>query len=384
LLPLIRHRLLDQKMPQTPTPTDPGQPTPEAQQPELAPQQPVDPNAPVSFVPHGGQQQPLQPLARIRTNRYGELDEHELVRLLDTIEDERARGRFRESIYISVFFWLAMAWFVFYGPRVLWHAPQLINPADVMKSQELTQLNMPVLRQPPKLAPKAPPKIDNQTMKRLQAMTRSAPAPSAPAPAAAAPAPSTPAPTNTAPPPLPSAPTPLPRNPAPVVPDAPAPQPSSRPNFNTGPSTPGESIQSALNKAARGRGGNGTQFEASPSNPLGGGIDILSDTQGVDFDPYLRRIVADIKRNWLPLIPAEAQPPISKQGETFIRFTILPDGNLMINGMHLDGSTHDVAIDKSCWNAIIAEGQYPPLPSQFHGPNLELRIHFLVNKDIGR
>jgi len=384
LPPLIRHRLLDQKMPQTPTPTDPGQPTPEPQSPELAPQQPADPHAPLSFVPHGGQQQPIQPIARFRTNRYGELDEHELVRLLDTIEDERARGRFRESIYISVFFWLAIAWLVFYGPRVLWHAPQLINPADAMKSQELTQLNMPVLRQPPKLAPKSPPKIDNQTMKRLQAMNRAAaaPAPAAPVPPAAEPKPATPAPTNAAPPPLPSAPTPLPRNPAPAVPDAPAPQPSSRPNFNTGPSTPGESIQSALNKAARGRGGNGTDFSASPSNPLGGGVDILSDTQGVDFDPYLRRIIADIKRNWLPLIPAEAQPPISKQGETYIRFTILPNGNIGV--MYPDGSTHDVAIDKSCWNAITSEGQFPPLPSQFHGPNLELRIHFLVNKDIGR
>jgi len=383
LLPLIRHRLLDQKMPQTPTPTDPGQPTPEPQQPELAPQQPVNADAPLSFVPHEAQVRPIQPLARFRTNRYGELDEHELVKLLDTIEDERARGRFRESIYISVFVWLAIAWLVFYGPRVLWHAPQLINPADVMKNQELTQLNMPVLRQPPKLAPKAPPKIDNQTMKHLQEMARSAPAP-APAPAATpAPPPPTPVPANAAPP-LPAAPTPLPRNPAPSVPDAPAPQPNSRPNFNTGPNTPGGSIQDALNKAARGRGGNGTQFDASPSNPLGGGIDILSDTQGVDFDPYLKRIIADIKRNWLPLIPAEAQPPISKQGETYIRFIILPDGNLAINGMHLDGSTHDVAIDKSCWNAIVSEGQFPPLPSQFHGPNLELRIHFLVNKDIGR
>jgi hypothetical protein len=25
-------------------------------------------------------------------------------------------------------------------------------------------------------------------------------------------------------------------------------------------------------------------------------------------------------------------------------------------------------------------GQFPPLPKQFTGPNLELRIHYLVNK----
>ena len=369
-------------MPPTQTPLEPGQPTPE-QNPQGETQLPVSKqptsDAPLSFVPHDSSGQMAPPTARIRTNRYGELDEHELVHLLDTIEDERARGRFRESIYISFFVWIAIAWFVFYGPRVLWHAPILLNPADVLKQREVTQLNMPILPHPlptksaPKPAPK--PSLDNQTIKRLQDMAKSAPAPEQPAPA----------PSNTTPPPqTPSAPTPAPRSVPQIIAEAPTPQPNPRTNFNTNSGSPGDNIQNALNKAAHARSGNGTQFSASPSNPLGGGIDILSDTQGVDFDPYLRRIVADIKRNWLPLIPEEARPPISKQGETYIRFVILPDGNLQINGMHLDASTHDVAIDHSCWSAIVSEGQFPPLPAQFHGPNLELRIHFLVNKDIGQ
>jgi hypothetical protein len=109
-----------------------------------------------------------------------------------------------------------------------------------------------------------------------------------------------------------------------------------------------------------------------------GGAEILSDTQGVDFNPYLRRILSDIYRNWLPLIPEESKPPLSKQGETLVRFMILPDGR--IGGMWLDGSTHDDAINRSAWGSITSEGQFPPLPSQFHGPNLELRIHYYVNK----
>jgi outer membrane biosynthesis protein TonB len=359
-------------MPPTPTPTEPGQPTPEPQNP--------NPRAPLSFVPHGPQEQPLHPVVRIRTNRYGDLEEHELIHLLDSIEDERARARFRESIYISVFFWLAVTWLLFYGPRVLWHAPQLINPADALKQQELTQLNMPVL---PQHMPKATPKpavrpLDTKTLKQMQEMARETPPP------APAPQPATPAPAATPPPSTPLPATPTPRASSTPIPEAPVPQSPSKPNFNTNNGTPGENIQNSVNRVARGYSGNGTQFSASPSNPLGGGVDILSDTQGVNFEPYLKRILADIKRNWLPLIPEEAQPPISKQGETYIRFIILPDGNIQVGGMHLDGSTHDVAIDRSCWNAITAEGQFPPLPSQFHGPNLELRIHFLVNKDIGR
>ncbi len=111
---------------------------------------------------------------------------------------------------------------------------------------------------------------------------------------------------------------------------------------------------------------------------LNTGVDILSDTMGVDFEPYLKKILRDIYHTWLPLIPEEARPPLNKQGETLIRFTILPDGR--IGAMQLDGSTQDQAIDRAAWGSITGVGQFPPLPSQFHGPNLELRIHYLVNK----
>lgn len=104
----------------------------------------------------------------------------------------------------------------------------------------------------------------------------------------------------------------------------------------------------------------------------------MSDMEGVDFDPYLKKIIAEIRSTWLPLIPEEARPPLNKQGETEIRFIILPDGR--IGGMVLEDSTHDDAINKSCWGSITGVGQFPPLPSQFHGPKLELRIHYFVNK----
>ena len=110
-----------------------------------------------------------------------------------------------------------------------------------------------------------------------------------------------------------------------------------------------------------------------------GAAEILSDTQGVNFNPYLRRILQEIYAQWIPLIPEEARPPLRKSGTTMIRFTILPDGT--IGAMHLDGSTHDDALNRAAWGSITGVGQFPALPSQFHGPNLELRIHYLVNQD---
>jgi TonB family protein len=113
---------------------------------------------------------------------------------------------------------------------------------------------------------------------------------------------------------------------------------------------------------------------------VGSGAEILSDTQGVNFQPYMARIIRLIYQQWLPLLPEEARPPLNKQGATLIRFTINPDGT--IAAMHLDGSTHDDALNRAAWGSITGVGQFPPLPKQFHGPNLELRIHYSVNQDL--
>jgi TonB C terminal len=117
--------------------------------------------------------------------------------------------------------------------------------------------------------------------------------------------------------------------------------------------------------------------QAVPRSP-GTGVEILSDTRGVDFGPYLKHAFQMIKDTWFPLIPEEARPPIKAPAETVIRFTIGPDGK--ISAMHLDGGTRQAKFDRAAWGGIIGVGQFPPLPPDFNGPDLELRIHFLVNK----
>jgi TonB family protein len=117
---------------------------------------------------------------------------------------------------------------------------------------------------------------------------------------------------------------------------------------------------------------------ASTASPGTQGVEILSDTQGVDFSPYIRGMMRTIMKTWIPLIPEEGRPPYNAQGETTIRFTINPDGK--IGTMHLDASDQQVKFDRAAWGAITGVGQFPPLPAKFTGPNLELRIHFKVNK----
>jgi hypothetical protein len=127
-----------------------------------------------------------------------------------------------------------------------------------------------------------------------------------------------------------------------------------------------------IRQAAQAARGGGMTSGDEPSGPVGHrgpaapGVDILSDTMGVDFNPYLQKIIREIYYTWLPLIPEEARPPLPY---------------VTIGGMTLEASSHDDAINRSSWGSITGVGKFPPLPKEFHGPNLELRIHYLVNKE---
>ena len=136
---------------------------------------------------------PVQPV-KVRTGRYGELEEHELIHLLDTLDDERSKARFRESIYISVIIYLGIVWFLFYGPRVLFHQPKLISPVDVLKERDkqLTFLDNPTNL--PKLAPRPKATTEKATRhsrpptRRPYSGCRRCAKPEAPTPAPAPPA----------------------------------------------------------------------------------------------------------------------------------------------------------------------------------------------------
>jgi TonB family protein len=307
-----------------------------------------------------------QPL-KLRTNRYGELEEHQILLLLDSFDDERARARFRESIYISVIIYMAFAWFLFYGPRVLFHQPRYQDPIALMKQHDkeltfLTEHRAPVLKPPPR------PVIDRKTMEQLQQQARlTAPAPQ--------PLPQQPEEqAHLTAPPVPQP--PLPIAPKPAQPAVESPLPAApHPNFAQNPSAH-DAIQNAL-RGALSRGGGDYGSSSGSHAPLQAGAEILSDTMGVDFSSYMRRLHDDIQRNWDPLIPEEVQPPLMKKGKVFIRFTILPGGQ--IGAMTLETPSGDVALDHAAWNAITSEGDFPPLPKQFHGPQLELRVGFFYN-----
>jgi TonB family protein len=350
---------------------------------------PILESPPNSAPPSTGVPPPPKPLKPIKvsTRRFGELEEHELIHMLDSIDDEIARARFRESIYVSIIICLAFAWLAIYGPRVIFHQGRIAPPPENVT--ELNKKELPYLDMPKSLVHKAPPKTKVISDQDRTAQTpHPVPQPQPVQPKAGPPGVQNPSPQPQPQPqqqrqqPVQQAQQQQPQRPAQTqmenIPDAPRPSSSNstRPNFG-GSQSPGQSLRDAANAAARGVGGNYGIGEGSHNGPAG--VEILSDTQGVDFTSYIKRLLRILYNSWVPLIPEETRPPLNKEGQTLIRFTINSDGT--IGGMGLDWSTKDSAIDRAAWGSITGVGQFPPLPKEFRGPNLTLRVNFIIAKD---
>lgn len=135
------------------------------------------------------------------------------------------------------------------------------------------------------------------------------------------------------------------------------------------------------------------QEEKSPSSVYGpqlktsatpcekrGQMDILSDTKGVDFGPYLRNVVQTIRKNWYELIPEAARVPRLKEGTVAIQFAIKKDGSVTQIKYHV--SSGDLALDRAAWASVSNSNKLPALPSEFSGNEIALRFYFQYNPQL--
>jgi hypothetical protein len=343
--------------------------------PESSPVPPPD-ASPDAGRPSGGVAPAPEPEPRVvRASRWVDYDTHELLEMISELEDERRWARLREGFWIAIFIHLALLMALILFPKYLFKVPLVVDRnRALLDHKDFTYLDSPPELSrpaPPKVKinpiPEKPPVIDKQT---LEAMNRAAPPAPAPAP-----------------------PPPAPPQPAPPVPPAPesqveAPRPPAvpaRPNFALGSQNPADQLREDMRNAARSRGQGSAGNLGSGGLPRhpgagSGGVEVLSDTQGVDFTSWLQRWHWETERTWDPLIPDEVNPPILKSGMVAIRFKVLPNGRLMDGSMVLEGRSGDVALDRAAWGALTGSN-YPPLPRDFHGPYLELRAFFLYNME---
>ncbi|MGC2637171.1 MAG: energy transducer TonB [Acidobacteriaceae bacterium] len=333
------------------------------------------------------------PVATFRRSRYEDLAHTDLLHVIEELEGSRNWASLREKLWIALIIHMLIAWYLFYAPKYIYHV-RVVDPSVVMKQRqkELTFLDLPpdLRKQPPpkptniisdqnRIAQTQHPTIDRKTLEELEAMRRAGQEQRPPSPPQqqqfpAVPTPPQPEVAQQRPPSPPAQ--PLPQNNQARLEAPPA---APEPNFGAAPANPNEQIQQAMRNAMRsGQYGGDGGAGLTPQHPgLQSGVEVLSDTMGWDYGPYVQRVIADTKRAWYPIIPEEARPPLNKQGKVLIRFRIQPDGTVV--GMSLEGPSGDVALDRSAWGGITGAAPFPPLPKAFKGPYLDLRFYFLYN-----
>ncbi len=317
---------------------------------------------------------------------------------------ELARWRRRALFLTSVFLHIFLLIFLAYAPDLLRRGRILMGiPVTPQSQKQITTLFLPPdllksLRQPP---PEARPSDKNR-----QAQGRSPKidpngihAPfskgNTPEPEASKGAPSTPPPMAEvtpppAPTPAPAAPKPDPQTNSGLRLDDVTPQNNNPGSFHVPSMTPGQAIQQSLEEAARGgyhpeagAGGGGDsnmEFNNLHPNFSTEAPTILSDTRGVDFGPYLARVIYIVRRNWLAVIPESAR--LGEKGRVGIIFEILKDG--AVPQLRLVASSGADPLDRAAMTAIHASSPFPPLPTEFTGEHLVLQFIFLYNLEPGQ
>ena len=150
-----------------------------------------------------------------------------------------------------------------------------------------------------------------------------------------------------------------------------APKQEARNNGANGKGPGGGSLGDALRNLQRyvpreqfdNPGGTGGQF----------GPEIQFDTKGVEFGPWVRRFIAQIKRNWF--IPYAA---MAMKGHVVITFYVHKDGS--ISQLAVPGPCNVEAFNNAAYNALATSNPTYPLPPEYPADRAFFTVTFYYNE----
>jgi outer membrane biosynthesis protein TonB len=290
--------------------------------------------------------------------------------------------------FASIAFHFVVILLILLAPKIFPYHP----PSDAEIARTITDLYIPSdlnrLASPPSAPkPKAPVmKVDPRLLRKLAPPRPTEPTPVAPEPLRESPV----APKATQP--ALSAPLSQP-HPAESPIQPPMTPPTQTPSLQLPHLSPGKALQESMQEAMKG-GGTETQTFGGPTGAqmpggggyggggggqgyLGGGLEMLTPTEGVDFNAYLARVLASVKRNWYSVMPESAR--LGDRGKVVLQFRIMRNGVVPDQDPYMMGSSGKEPLDRAAASSIRASTPFEPLPSAFSGPYIELRFIFLYN-----
>ncbi len=100
---------------------------------------------------------------------------------------------------------------------------------------------------------------------------------------------------------------------------------------------------------------------------------IQFDTKGVEFGPWIRRFIAQIKRNWF--IPYAA---MSMKGHVVITFNVHKDGS--ITDLTVVGPCPVDAFNNAAFGALVSSNPTQPLPPEYPSDKAFFTVTFFYNE----
>ena len=119
--------------------------------------------------------------------------------------------------------------------------------------------------------------------------------------------------------------------------------------------------------------GSGLKAQAAPTIQSGPSKDILFDTKGVDFGPWLDRFIPQIKQHWN--VPAAEN---SRKGHVIIQFNVQKDGS--ITDVAVVGPSGIEAFDKASVAAVSGSNPTVPLPQDYPSEKTLFMVTFHYNE----
>ena len=115
------------------------------------------------------------------------------------------------------------------------------------------------------------------------------------------------------------------------------------------------------------------QFDNPQGDSGAFGPAIQFDTKGVEFGPWIRRFIAQVKRNWL--IPYAA---MSMKGHVVITFNVHKDGS--ITDLMVVGPSAIDAFNNAAFGALASSNPTQPLPPEYPADKAFFTVTFFYNE----
>ena len=114
-----------------------------------------------------------------------------------------------------------------------------------------------------------------------------------------------------------------------------------------------------------------------PSTPgeVKSSLELISDPMGVDFRPYLIKVLAMVRRNWFAVLPESVR--LGRRGRTVVQFAINKDGGVPKLVIAVPSGADP--LDRAAVAGVSASNPFPPLPGEFTGAQIRLQFTFSYN-----